>query len=267
MQEGDEIVDLGILQGDRSNIDPRHEPLHFPTVVERQKVCRGKPVRGRENRVPRSPGVKGTDGIQVVDHDIPQFAVRAVVAVGSGEGNIAKHGRAEPVGVLDPVAFTHATDVPGVRIEEPGPPGSDMGQCQGVELLIREQSAVVTISASSLAEEELHPPCFFRTERVGVACEIAVVGAVETAKLLVDEVREGIGNVLDLDVLSCCQLRVGHSKQVHVFRNDPDPLGNCVPSFLETPAGRLCDVVLFPLSGHLELGCHGKEGLCRDNVC
>ena len=73
--------------------------------------------------------------------------------------------------------------------------------------------------------------------------------------------------MLDLDVRSRGQVRIGLSKQLHVFRDVPDPLGNRVPSFLETPAGRLGDVVLFPLPRHLKLGCDGKERLCRDNVC
>ena len=189
MQEGDEIVNLGVLQGDGPNINPRPESFHFPPVVERQKVRRGKPVRGWEDRVLRRPVGEGTDRIQVMSHDVPQFAVRAVVAIGSSEGNIAKHGCTEPVGVLDPVAFAHATDVPGVGIEKPDPPGTDMRYGQGMEVLIREQSAAVTRAAAGLAEEDLHSPGLLRSESVGVTREVAVVGAVETAKLLVDEVR------------------------------------------------------------------------------
>ena len=188
VQEGDEIIDLRLFQQDRSNIYPRPQPLHFPPVVEGEKVGCCKPVRSRKDGVSRSPGGEGADRVEMVEHHVAQLTVRTVVAVGSRQGNIPEHRSSKPVGILVPVAFTHAPDIACVRIEGPGSSRTDMRQRQCMEFLVRKQSAVVAVATTGLAEEKLHAPGFLRVEGVGFAGKEAVIGAVETAEFRVHEV-------------------------------------------------------------------------------
>ena len=139
VQEGDEIIDLRLFQQDRSNVDPCPQPLHFPPVVEGEKVGRRKPVRSRKDGVSRSPGGEGADRVEMVEHHVAQLTVRTVVAVGSRQSDIPEHRSSKPVGILDPVALTHAPDIACVRIEGPGSSGTDMGKRQCMEFLVRKQ--------------------------------------------------------------------------------------------------------------------------------
>ena len=70
----------------------------------------------------------------------------------------------------------------------------------------------------------------------------------------------------EFDFLPRPEIRICLPEQTVIFRNGPNALRDPPPTLSETSAGRLGDLVFFPLANHLELGCNRKEGLRRKDI-
>ena len=189
-----------------------------------------------------------------------------IVAIWSGQGDVPQHRGTESIGIFQSVAFTHSTHITGIGIEQPGSSRSDMWQGQGMESVVRKQSSIVAGAAPGLSEKELHSPNLLGAKGIRVAGEKAVIGAVEATEFGVHEIRQCIGNMLDLDTLPRRDIRKGFPQQLRIFRNGSDPMCDQPPTLPEPPAGRLGNLVFLSLARHFELGGHGKQRLRRENT-
>ena len=80
--------------------------------------------------------------------------VGAVVAVWSGQGDVAERRSAKTVGVLEPVRHRHVPGIANHRIPLPRSARPELGEHQRMEPVIREQRSRMAAAATGLAVEQ-----------------------------------------------------------------------------------------------------------------
>ncbi len=133
-----------------------------------------------------------------------------------------------------------------------------------MEPLISEQRAGVAGGATCTAKEQLPPAlCVFGQGATG---KPGIIGAVKAAPFGGDESPQRVADLYNRKVHGFFNSFIGFHKHIHVGFIGADPGGNDGPGCVDPVVGGPGDVVFAGVSGHLELGDEGEEGLRGDDI-
>ena len=159
----------------------------------------------------------------MVAHHTLKIRIGPVVAIRPGDRNVSQRRGAEAIAVF---GIAGHRDAATVGITAGLFSGTQLGQADGVKRMVGLERAGMATGAVSLAIEHLHPRDLLRVQRVRVAPQVAVKGAVDRLEFIGLEFRKGAGHIGEMQ-LSPRRQKAGEA--VGIGGNRLDPLAQQIP--------------------------------------
>lgn len=188
--------------------------------------------------------------------------ISAIVAIRTGQLHIAQHRGAEAVGIFQPVAFSHTSNIAYHGIEAAGSAWTEWRQANGMEFLIAEQTSRVTAGALRLPIEKLKATFLSGREGRLVTCQVFVKRAVVAFPLNGLESSKRIGNFGNCHFIRCVYVVKRFDKQASILGYDAHAFGKDRPGRVDAIMHCSGNFVFSRIACHLELGDKRKDRLC-----